>query len=294
MFSIEYKDAHCLEIKNTLNTNCAKINLTHGGQLSALTINECTILEDLKPLHYKQTYASSILFPFANRIQDGTYSFNNTLYEFSINEPNQNNAIHGLVYDKTFKVLQTKATEDFALVKLIYNAINKPNGFPYAYAITLQYTFYKMHTALQVTVTNTDTKTFPFTLGWHPYFISKNLNVSTLQFDSSKKVVFDDRMITKKIENVETTSVKIENQQLDDCWFLNDTKVNFITPDYTLELTSSEADSFLQVYTPPRKNTIAIEPTTGISNSFNNNIGLKTLKPSDSYQITWSLKLHKP
>jgi len=39
------------------------------------------------------------------------------------------------------------------------------------------------------------------------------------------------------------------------------------------------------VYTPPKLNTIAIEPTTGVSNSFNNKIGLNTLKANDTFRF---------
>jgi len=65
-----------------------------------------------------------------------------------------------------------------------------------------------------------------------------------------------------------------------------------MTPGYILELKSSEKDSYLQLYTPPHKNTIAIEPTTGVSNSFNNGIGLKTLQPNETYTISWNLKIN--
>ena len=52
---------------------------------------------------------------------------------------------------------------------------------------------------------------------------------------------------------------------------------------------SSESDGFLQLYTPPKKNTIAIEPTTGVSDSLNNKIGLKTLKPNNDYEVVWNV-----
>ena len=54
----------------------------------------------------------------------------------------------------------------------------------------------------------------------------------------------------------------------------------------------SEADSFLQLYTPPHPDMIAIEPTTGVSNSFNNGIGLKKLKPKENYEIGWFLTVN--
>ena len=44
------------------------------------------------------------------------------------------------------------------------------------------------------------------------------------------------------------------------------------------------------MYTPPGFSIIAIEPMTGISNSFNNKIGLQVLQPSESYSLSWNVK----
>ena len=134
--------------------------------------------------------------------------------------------------------------------------------------------------------------TFPFTLGWHPYFLSEDLFNSTLNFDSSQKLVFGERNITTGIESVENKSVfEIKDQQLDDCWMLNSNKIKFNTPRYQLLIESTEEDNFLQLYTPPKSNIIAIEPTTGVSDSFNNEIGLKVLNPDETYNIKWSLNI---
>tara|TARA_R110002049_G_scaffold186379_2_gene354672 strand:- start:2058 stop:2951 length:894 start_codon:yes stop_codon:yes gene_type:complete len=280
-----------IEITNPERNNLAKIDLIKGASLQELTLKNNVLIEDLAPLSYGSTYASSILFPFANRIKDGTYSFDGNTYKFNINEKDNNNALHGLVYDKTFEVLDFSATENNASVKLIYNEESLSMGFPFTYAIQLEYILSENNLDLKIFVMNTCSKPFPFTLGWHPYFVSTNLSESYLKFKSSKKLVFDDRLITTKTEETETSSLKIEDKQLDDCWVLDDNKVIFETPEYNLQINSTEKNSFLQAYTPPRKNTIAIEPTTGVSDSFNNKIGLQTLEPKKSYQIAWALKL---
>lgn len=296
MYSINHinnsaKGINNIEITNSKKGGFAKINVDQGANLQELTLNNHTLIEDLKPLSYSNTYASSILFPFANRIKDGAYTFQNNAHQFNINEVDKNNALHGLVYNKKFEVLDLKSNESFASVKFIYTEHNQSIGFPFEYSIQLEYILSESTLNLKVNITNTSTKSFPFTLGWHPYFISKNLSESHLKFNSSKKLVFDDRMITSKTEDIKTISVKIENKQLDDCWILDEPEVIFETPEYHLKILSTEKSSFLQTYTPPRKNTIAIEPTTGVSDSFNNKIGLQTLKPNETYKLTWTLKL---
>jgi aldose 1-epimerase len=290
-----YKEKTNLDFVEILNPNkkvYSKIHLNQGGSLQELTINGFELIKKMSPLTYNATYASAILFPFANRIKDGAYKFNNETYQFDINEKGLNNALHGLVYNKTFKIINSETNDDFASVVLAYQENNKIAGFPYTYTIQLEYILTQSTLSLKVEIKNTDSETFPFTLGWHPYFLSSDLYKSLFIFDSNKKIKLDNRNITESIEaNENVGSFEIKSQTMDDCYILNTNKVEFQTPKYNLSINSSEEDSFLQLYTPPHKNTIAIEPTTGVSDSFNNGIGLKTLKPQESYHVEWNLEI---
>ncbi|WP_159017713.1 aldose 1-epimerase [Algibacter sp. L3A6] len=292
MYSIKHSQS-VLEIENSSKTVFAKIFLNDGASLQELKLFGQTLIKNLSPLDYKNTYASSILFPFANRIKDGTYTYNNETYKFPVNEAPNNNALHGLVFDKTFDVIDETTAENSASVKLLYKEDKKSEGFPFTYSIQLEYRITETTLDLNVEVKNTDSETFPFTLGWHPYFLSSNLSESLLSFESTKKMVFSDRMITTETtNNPDPSEMLLKDKQLDDCWELDKTKIEFATPNYNLSINSSEENCFLQAYTPPLVNVIAIEPTTGVSDSFNNKIGLKTLAPNATYQLDWNLKLN--
>ncbi|WP_298533762.1 aldose 1-epimerase [uncultured Algibacter sp.] len=293
MYNINHnKNLNTLEIQDSNGKVYGKIYLSSGASLQELTLNGKAIIQDLSPLTYDTTYASSILFPFANRIKDGSYSFNGQNYQFEVNQKEENNALHGLVYNKEFNVLEQIIKEDSATIVLEYREQNESNGFPYTYDIQVKYIFTKDSLSLNLFVKNTSTKAFPFTLGWHPYFISDNLHESVIKLDSNKIIRLGDRNITTGIENITPIeSINIEDKKLDDCWILNSNKVIFNTPQYDLAFESSDTNNFLQVYTPPRLNTIAIEPTTGVSDSFNNKIGLQVLNANDTYEITWDLKI---
>ena len=281
-----------IEIEDSNKATYAKIHLNLGGSLQELMLLNQQLIKDLHPLTYNNTFASAILFPFANRIADGSYVYDNKTYQLEINQKEENNALHGLIYNKSFELINQKITPEKAEVVLRYEELEPNEGFPFTYSIDLQYILTKDCLDLNVTVKNTDTKKFPFTIGWHPYFISHNLFNSAVHFKSCKKFIFDKRNITQGIEEIAIDrTIFIENKTLDDCYDLDSNEIGFETPVYSFVLKSSEKESFLQLYTPPYPNTIAIEPTTGISNSFNNGEGLKTIKPNDSYQIHWNLKL---
>lgn len=279
-----------IEICDPKKQSCAKIHLNLGASLHELVLKNNHVIKDLFPLTYNNTYASSILFPFANRVADGHYEFEGNAYFLNINQLEENNALHGLVYNKSFELIDQNTTKNSASVWLRYEETQHAKGFPYTYTIDLKYTLTEDSIDLRVTITNTDTKIFPFTIGWHPYFSSIDLYKSKVHFRSSKKAAFDQRNITLGLDHIDPIKTfNIEDKKLDDCFVLDNHEISFETPSYNLVLTSSEKDCFLQLYTPPHPNTIAIEPTTGISNSLNNGIGLKTLKPNEIYSISWNL-----
>ena len=281
-----------IEVENSKTSCYAKICVNDGASLQTLKLNGEIIIEDVSPLPYSSTYASSILFPFANRIKDGVYTFEGKTFQFPINETGNNNALHGLVFNKTFNVVDQKETENFASITFEYVENNASIGFPYTYTLQLQYIIKKNSVDINVWVKNTDSHAFPFTLGWHPYFVSSDLFNSTLHFDSNKQIAFDSRCITTGVNTIENESVfEVKDKQLDDCFILNSNKTQFNTPNHKLQISTSSKENFLQIYTPPKANTIAIEPTTGVSDSFNNKIGLQTLKPNETYEINWNVTL---
>ncbi|ALJ05056.1 hypothetical protein APS56_07915 [Pseudalgibacter alginicilyticus] len=294
MYHIKHnQDLHTIEIEDSKKEVYAKINLSEGASLLLLTLSGRQIIKDLYPLTYSNTYASSILFPFANRIKDGAYTFKGQNFLFEINQKEENNALHGLVYNKIFTLIDEKTTERSASVILQYEELKESIGFPYTFIIQLEYTLTNNGLSLGVSVKNTSTKAFPFTLGWHPYFDSSSLYDSTLEFESNKKLIIGDRNITTGIETIEPVSVfQIKDKQLDDCYVLDSNEIVFKTPDYELFIKSTSQENFLQMYTPPKANTIAIEPTTGVSDSFNNEIGLQILNPNESYRLSWSVQVN--
>ena len=246
------------------------------------------VLADFDASTYENNYASSIQFPFVNRIKDGKYTFNNSKYKLNCNEVDKNNALHGLVYNKTFVCTKKALTLHYASVTLQYKDNGKHQGFPFKFNIELTYTLNKKGIIVSVNIINKDEKPFPFSLGWHPYFYSKNLDNSSLNFSSNKKYVFDNQQIISG-----TTDLNIEMPfqlkavTLDDCYPLKTNEIDFLTPEYSFNIASTSKENFLQLYTPEVRNVIAIEPMTGAVDNFNNKIGLQTLQPNETYNMKW-------
>lgn len=268
----------------------ATFSLKEGGRLKSLHYKDKAVIADPENSTYTNHFAAAVLFPFANRIKDGKYTFERKSFQLESNEKNSTNAIHGLVYNKHFQLTNSFSNQDEFSINLVYEEQNPPAGFPFAFAVELKYRLTNTEFELIIKVENKSLLNFPFTLGWHPYFVVTNLNDCILEFDSLKRILFNQEQITIGITNgFAPRPFPLKNPYLDDCFVLHDKKVSFKTPDYQVEFNNSNHSKYLQLYSPPNEERIAIEPMTGISDSFNNKKGMKVLNPNEIFAEKWKI-----
>ncbi len=296
MYSLEIRDNNNSReavISDAKGESYLNIDLDHGATVRNYTFKNISVISSLETSAYNQSYESAVLFPFANRIRRGEYVHENKTYQLECNEVQHPNAIHGLVYDKPFEIIKTSVNKTSSIIELKYVEKSGSKGFPFRYTLNLSYELARNTLSLMVKVKNDDKRSFPFSLGWHPYFNSSNLGKSQLLFSAHKEFIYDETGIpiaSKKFRR--SMPLVLDEIALDHAFALESRKVEFLTPEYQLTLIGSEdSDNYLQVFTPKSYEKIAIEPMTGISNSFNNKIGLKILKPNDEFQKEWKLKL---
>jgi aldose 1-epimerase len=277
-------------VSNKIGSTKAEISLNKGGSISNLFINNKQIITDLAPRHYEKTYASSIMFPFANRINNGKYTFMGVEFQLHCNEKESNNALHGLIYNKKFDLIKTSINQEFAEIILSYKVINAHKGFPYSFDLKLSYIIYNSSLKISLNILNIGEVKFPFTVGWHPYFNVDNFDKTELIFDSIQKTECDNRNITTKVSKFKSSNPWIiKNQKIDNAFVIKNNKVILKTGNFTAKIISSIDNNYLQIYTPKNYKAIAVEPMTGLSDSFNNGIGLRHLHKNEKYRVEWLL-----
>ncbi|NJO24845.1 MAG: aldose 1-epimerase [Bacteroidia bacterium] len=242
--------------------------------------------------------------PFACRIKNAQYSFEGIQYnveKFLLN----GSAIHGLLYNEPFTVNNTWATETSAGVSLYCNYNGKDKGYPFTFRCEVTYELKAGNAlTLSTSVINKTEKAIPVMDGWHPYFTFGGIvNDLLLEFKSDSLVEFDDTLVpTKKlIPYTEfTTAKKLGDTFFDNCFTL---KNNSEGPACTLtdtakhlqlEIYPDSSYPYLQIYTPPHRNSIAIENISGAPNAFNNGMGLIILQPETAAQFTTTYKITSP
>jgi aldose 1-epimerase len=271
-----------------------------GGSLQELIIDNLPVIDGIIPDEkgledYRNSFKSSLLFPFPNRVKDGAFDFGEKSYQLEINDNTFNHAIHGLVHDQSFTLHQEAGNPEKARVDLRYRAEGSHPGFPFAYELRLRYSFSNLgEVRLGFELINTGHQAFPFGLGWHPYFSSSNLSESWLSLEALDHFICPERMIPEEKEEAGLSPrFKIGDLTFDDGYSLVRPRCAFDTPDYRLALSfDSEEESFLQIYTPPHRKSLAIEPMTCVTDAFNNGIGLQVLDPGERYHWEIEMKIH--
>lgn len=304
ILSYKLLDTHTGEYVSVLPEYGGAINsmaLSHKGELIEIMNGYLSDQELKKTLH--SSFKGSNLFPFPNRIRDGKYSFHNTEYQLALNFPQENNAIHGLIYDKEFKVVDIEDGEIACTLILEYTAKPAP-GYPFTYLIKVIYKLKEL-TGFDclVKIANTMDQSIPVAHGWHPYFIggTGSVNELSLQFPGDVQLEVDDRNIPTGKEagySIFNELKRIGDTQLDNCFRLlpQEDRASIVLKDeksgfgYCIwQETGKYRYNYVQIYTPPDRKSIAIEPMTSAPDAFNNQEGLIVLGPLETITASWGI-----
>jgi aldose 1-epimerase len=240
---------------------------------------------------YQQQFATTFkgvkLSPYACRIPGGEYEWQEQVYRISKSlVPGQ--AIHGLLYDAAFSVVEQHATDTEATLVLEYDYKAEDAGYPFDYNCRVRYTLLPDHVLdVKTTLTNHSGKPIPVMDGWHPYFTTgTSVDELELQFTATWLIEFDEQLVPNG--NLEPCEEFLQPQLLEGVSMDNSFLLSFENPGpacslydrkqgITIDFYPDDTYPVLQVYIPPHRRSIAIENLTGAPNAFNNGMGLYQL-----------------
>ncbi len=245
-------------------------------------------------------FKSAKLSPFVCRIANGKYNFRE--HEYVINKFNLGEeAIHGLLFDVPFSIIDTGADDDSAFVTLQYRYTKTDEGFPFDYTCVVVYRLEKDNLlSIETIVKNGCDTGIPVCDGWHPYFtLGSKIDELHFQMNTIQMVEFSDRLVPTgriiaydKFQQPEIFGTTI----LDNCFLLNDNNKPACTLKNTqsgmaLTILPDKSYPYLQVYTPEHRNSIAIENLSAAPDAFNNKMGLTILNAGESTTFKTSFRV---
>lgn len=288
---VKSKQGEILKLQNKNVALDASFMIDKGASLQSLLIQGKEVIKLPNSWLYEDCYASAVLFPFANRIQEGAYDFDGKTYQLDRNEKTTGHAIHGLLANKRLEVIKADMGPNSALLTFEFESKNLHPGFPFGFKFSISYLFNPNSLRVSFEVQNKGDKSFPCSMGWHPYFNMDYAEKQTFGFQYFGQAEFNDTGITQKINMHQAKSAFNWDAVVDDCFLLNGEVVQWCLQGFDFQLKSSGLD-YLQVFSLPAKDFIAIEPVTAPSDSFNNGIGLNVLEPNTSFncfcELSWA------
>ena len=247
-------------------------------------------------------FKSCKLSPYVCRIaNEGKWQFEGN--DFKIGKFNLAGAmLHGLLYNEPFEISYSEAAETHAMVALQHHYQATDPGFPFAYFVEVVYYLLPGNMVkISTTVFNQSTSPMPIADGWHPYFsLGRPIDELYFEMASDKMVVFDEKLIpTGDLKNDSRFEFlhTLEGVSLDNCFLLHKplmgpacSLVN--TQDkLALHITPEDGYPYLQLYTPPHRNSIAIENLSAAPDAFNNKMGLIILEPDEQAHFSTTFQL---
>lgn len=268
-----------------------------AGNVMAIRFGGRNILdgyETPEDLHAGKWGKSAILFPFPNRLRDGQYSWNGRDYVFPINNATTNNAIHGFIRHESFDVECFELTEEHAAItcRFVADGRNPAYPFPFLFKVTFAISSQGEFTAI-FSVTNQHDKSIPLGLGWHPYFrLTPKAEDHSLRLPQCEKIDIDERMIPTGNRSPYSDFQEarlLGDTQLDTCFEAAGhealVRASLSAAGYRLQIEASRKSfPFFQVFTPPMRTSIAIEPMTCNVDAFHNREGLVELGAGESWE----------
>jgi aldose 1-epimerase len=277
-----------------------------GASLMELTLSGNNVIEQAATGR-PELYAGVVMAPWSGRIAGGKWiDETGAEQSLAINEPARNNALHGLVYDKSFAVKKSTASS----VELVID-IAATDGYPYALRLAVSYEIEDGQLYASFAVKNLSATKAPFSIGFHPYFSTAWADAPLqLQVSAESVLELNENMIaTGKVRVSDAnkdlrvgkalTEVKLDDDFTDLEFVHGVATTKLVTASGTgLEVWQEDVFKHAVIYTPEEFPTqsgsikaIAIEPCSSAVNAFNSKQDLLVLSPGETRSGSWGVRL---
>ncbi|MDQ6621549.1 MAG: aldose 1-epimerase [Pseudomonadota bacterium] len=247
------------------------------------------------------------LVPYSNRIEHGRLTFGGKTHELALNFGDHPHAIHGVGWQRSWTV--QSATSTTALLSLEHRPgaadSDDARAWPWPFAATQWFQLSEagpgaITLRMKLTISNIGKETFPFGLGWHPFFPCEPL--TRLAFTAGGVWETDATMIpTAHVPAQGLYSFDpgraIGDAILDNIYteWSGEAELSDHTSSRITTLRGDTTSPYFVVYIPPHHTFLAIEPVTQMTDAFNRaergerDTGTRLLAAGESFSSTMEI-----
>jgi aldose 1-epimerase len=252
-------------------------------------------------------YSGVVMAPWSSRIEAGKWTLpNGEEVEVPINEPDRNNALHGLVYNQSFSVKRSTASSVELVIEIAPTA-----SYPFSLRLGVSYEIEDGELYSSFAVKNLSATKAPFGIGFHPYlsteFAGQDVTIrceAETMFELNQNMIATGKIPASKSPKDLNAGRVVSGAGLDDGFtdlkFEQGIASTFLEGPSGLGLQVWQEDIFKHtvIYTPETFPTaqgsitaVAIEPSTSEVNAFNSKQDLLMLSPGETRSGSWGIRL---
>ena len=279
--------------------------VTVGGGLRSYVVGGRELVDGYGADQMCSSSRGQVLIPWPNRLQDGSYEFDGSRHQLSLNEPERRNAIHGLV-----RWLAWTATKRDPHRVVMEYVLHPQPGYPFALRLSIEYALSNRGLKVRTRATNVGRVPCPYGSGAHPYLTLGTATIDQLMLRGPGRTVLrsDKRGLPIRTQSVSGTEFdfqcpkQIGSTILDHAFSdLERDKdglayVELRDSDHgrQVSLWVDESYPYLMLFTGDhladvRRRSLAVEPMTCPPNAFRTGDALIRLEPGSSFTSTWGI-----
>ena len=245
-----------------------------------------------------------VLIPWPNRIEDGSYEFGGQSHQLELTEPENGNAIHGLVRWEPWAVAEREPQR-----VVLQHELQAPQGYPFTLRVSVEYTLALDGLTVHTTATNVGESACPYGGGFHPYFTVGTETVDSVILHLPARTVLgsDDRGLPLEAAPVDGTEYDFRRPRPIGSTTLDHAFTELVRdrdglarvalgghPGIGLDVWVDQAYGYLQVFSGDplpdvNRRSLAVEPMTCPANAFRTGEGLIRLEPGASFTGAWGI-----
>jgi aldose 1-epimerase len=271
-----------------------------GGGIRTYSVGKREVLDGYGAEEECTSGRGQVLIPWPNRIEDGSYEFDDERHQLPLTEPERGNAIHGLVRGEPWTVAEQERSR-----VLMTHALEPQQGYPFSLALELEYTLSDDGLRVQTTATNVGDEVAPYGAGAQPYLRTGGGTVdsATLRIPARTVLHSNDRGLPVRSEPVEGSELDFRSPRPIGATVLDHAFTDLERGDDgfarveladRVSLWVDESYPYLMVFTGDplpdvARRSIAVEPMTCPPNAFRSGEGVIRLEPGESARSTWGI-----
>lgn len=279
-----------------------------GGGIREYTVGERPVLEPYPVDTMADGAHGTPLIPWPNRLADGRYRFDGAEHQLPLTEPEQCNAIHGLLRWRPWQPADQRGNAVTMRTRL-----HPQPGYPFCLDLAIRYELSADGLTVTATATNVGDNRAPYGYGQHPYLSPGvgRIDDAILEFEAATRIVAEPpRKLPSGTEAVGGTNYDfaaprpIGSLQIDSAFAelpRDESGRAWVrlrgNDGATRQLWVDESCPFVELFTgdglaPPRRRTgLGVEPMTCAPNAFQSGDGLIRLDPGERATARWGARL---